>query len=139
MSERFTSTVPDELADKIPFHEFESKSGAIVHHVERGLEVDETEEELKELRTERDNLRRQLQAANTRMDDVQEFVEYVEEERSLQTRREERRDAPSGCGPSGGCSAGIATTTRREIRALSRSLHTVQHHRFLTLKNPRAE
>jgi predicted nuclease with TOPRIM domain len=94
MSERFTSTVPDELADEIPFEEFESKSGAIVHHVERGLEADEIEEELKELRTERDNLRRQLQAANSRMDDVQELVEYVEEERSLQTRREQRRDAP---------------------------------------------
>ncbi|SEP30921.1 hypothetical protein SAMN04487948_1423 [Halogranum amylolyticum] len=69
MSERFTSTVPDELADEI-------------------------EEGLKELRTERDNLRRQLQAANSRMDDVQELVEYVEEERSLQPRREQRRDAP---------------------------------------------
>lgn len=94
MSERFTITVPDELADDIPFEEFESKSGAIVHHVERGLKAEEIEAELDEVRTERDNLRRQLQATNSRMDDVQELVEYVEEERSLQTRRQERQDAP---------------------------------------------
>ena len=47
-----------------------------------------------ELETERDRLQRQLAAANARQDDLGELVEYVEGEKSLRERREERESAP---------------------------------------------
>ncbi|WP_245242879.1 hypothetical protein [Natronococcus sp. JC468] len=94
MSERFTITVPEDVSDEIPFDEFDSKSGAIVHHVEKGLEADALEDEIASLEAERDDLRRQLREVNRRNDDVEELVEYIDEERRLQRRREERRDAP---------------------------------------------
>ena len=50
--------------------------------------------EYDELRRENERLRRQLQAVNSRQDDVDELVEYVEEEREIQQRREERQSAP---------------------------------------------
>lgn len=52
------------------------------------------ERRINELENERDRLQRKLTATNSRNDDVDELVEYVEEERELQRRREERRDAP---------------------------------------------
>ena len=52
--------------------------------------VNELERELESIRAERDDLRRQLSVANSREEDVGELVEYVQEERSLQRRREER-------------------------------------------------
>jgi len=50
--------------------------------------------EYDELRRENERLRDQLAATNARQDDVGELVEYVEEERRIQQRREQRRSAP---------------------------------------------
>lgn len=54
----------------------------------------EYERQINELEDERDRLQRKLTATNARNDDVDELVEYVQEERDLQRRREERQDAP---------------------------------------------
>jgi Arc/MetJ-type ribon-helix-helix transcriptional regulator len=58
----------------------------------KGLEYDER---VSDLETERDRLQRELRARNSRESDVEEIVEYVERERSIQERREERRNAPA--------------------------------------------
>ncbi|NKE37909.1 hypothetical protein GWG54_19340 [Natronococcus sp. JC468] len=58
------------------------------------MEADALEDEIASLEAERDDLRRQLREVNRRNDDVEELVEYIDEERRLQRRREERRDAP---------------------------------------------
>ena len=54
----------------------------------------ENRDRVEELERENERLRRQLRAMNSRERDVDEIVTYVEEERRLQQRREERRDAP---------------------------------------------
>ena len=54
----------------------------------------ENHQQVEELERENERLRQQLQATNSRQDDVGELVEYVEEEREIQQRRAERRDAP---------------------------------------------
>lgn len=62
--------------------------------IEKGRESDEIRRELEETQNKVANLRRQLQAVNARQEDVGELVEYVERERELQQRQEERRNAP---------------------------------------------
>jgi len=66
--------------------------------LERGADaearVDELETEVERLEARVDELTNQLREANKRHDEVEELVEYVESERSLQERREERRSAP---------------------------------------------
>ncbi|MFC6724988.1 hypothetical protein ACFQE1_11520, partial [Halobium palmae] len=56
--------------------------------------VDDLEAERDHAEARADDLRRQLREANARNDDVEELVTYVEEERSLQERREAARGAP---------------------------------------------
>jgi len=48
------------------------------------------QQDLEDAEARQDDLRRQLQAANSRDEDHQELVAYVEDERRLQRRREER-------------------------------------------------
>jgi predicted nucleic acid-binding Zn-ribbon protein len=57
-------------------------------------ECEELRTECETLQNERNDLQRQLREANRRNDEVTELVEFVDEERSLQERREERRSAP---------------------------------------------
>lgn len=52
-------------------------------------------QEVESLRQENERLQRQLRETNKRVDEHQELVDYVEQEQSLQQRREERRDAPA--------------------------------------------
>jgi peptidoglycan hydrolase CwlO-like protein len=56
--------------------------------------VDALEDEIENLEARVDELTNQLREANKRNDEVEELVEYVESERSLQERREERRTSP---------------------------------------------
>lgn len=63
--------------------------------IEKGRESEEIRRELEETQNRVADLRRQLQAVNARQDDVGELVEYVERERELDHRREERRQAPA--------------------------------------------
>lgn len=50
----------------------------------------EYERQISELKHERDRLERKLTATNSRNDDVDELVEYVEEQRDLERYRERR-------------------------------------------------
>ena len=62
--------------------------------IEQGMAYEDLERELEQTEARVEDLRRQLQQTNSRERDVDEIVTYVEEERRLQQRREERRDAP---------------------------------------------
>ena len=88
MTTQYTVRVRDEdLEEEIERFREESdlnKSEAIVTLVERGLRLDQVE-------ARRDDLRRQLREANARDDDLDELVEYVEEEKSLRNEERERQ------------------------------------------------
>ena len=88
--QQLTIRVADETATEI--EERADESDASKSEVARELLRLGSEHE--SLQAECDRLRRELQAANSRYDEHTELVEYVEEERRLQQRREERRDAP---------------------------------------------
>lgn len=88
--DRLTIRVPEDLREEIERIEDAddvSQSEAARRLLRRGTAYDG-------LKAERDRLQRKLEATNARNDDVDEIVEYVQEERELQRRREERRDAP---------------------------------------------
>lgn len=92
--ERISVTLPTDLLTRIDDRveeEYASRSEAIRMLVEQGLEYED-------VHTENERLRRELQAANRRVDEHQELVRYVETERSIQERREqrERRRAEAG-------------------------------------------
>lgn len=85
-----TIRMPEDLLDELE-EEAEERGVSRADYI-RSLLRQRTEYD--ELRRENERLRQQLQAVNSRQDDVGELVEYVEEERKIQQRREERRDAP---------------------------------------------
>jgi antitoxin component of RelBE/YafQ-DinJ toxin-antitoxin module len=64
-----------------------TRSEAIRELLRRGVEYDRVQ-------TENDRLQRNLQQLIGQREEHTELVEYVEEERGIQQRREERRDAP---------------------------------------------
>jgi Arc/MetJ-type ribon-helix-helix transcriptional regulator len=64
-----------------------SQSEAVRELLRRGIEADR-------LRRERDSLQNQLNTLAGREREHGELVEYVQEERSIQERERERRDAP---------------------------------------------
>jgi Arc/MetJ-type ribon-helix-helix transcriptional regulator len=79
-----------EISDLVG-EEYESRSEAIRSLINKGLEYDD-------LQIERDRLEQQLTATNRRVDQHQELVEYVQEERELQRTRGdlEKRRAQAG-------------------------------------------
>lgn len=88
--ERLTIRIPEEIAEEIEERvaaDDVSQSEAARRLLRRGSEYDR-------IRRERDRLRDQLAARNAREEDVGELVEYVEQERRLNQRREQRRQAP---------------------------------------------
>ena len=87
--QQLTIRVADETAAAI--EEQADKSDASKSEVARELLQLGTEYE--SLQAECDRLKRELQAANSRYDEHSELVEYVEDERRIQQRREERRQA----------------------------------------------
>lgn len=64
-----------------------SMSEVAREYIEKGMDYDD-------LQARHDDLQRQLRAVNARQEDVGELVEYVEQERDLDRRREQRRQAP---------------------------------------------
>lgn len=89
---RLTVRLPDDMADRIAELSgdegpYDSKSEAVRELIRQG-------ERLAEVERERDRLRDQLAATNSRADDVGELVEYIERERALREQEQERRQAP---------------------------------------------
>lgn len=85
-----TIRMPEDLLDELA-EEADERGVSRAKYI-RSLLRQRTEYD--ELQRENERLRNQLAATNSRQDDVDELVEYVEEERAIQQRREERRDAP---------------------------------------------
>jgi predicted transcriptional regulator len=87
LSDEYVETL-DEEADDLDM----SRAKYLRDLIEQGREAEATQRELEATQAKVEDLRRQLQQANSRERDVDELVAYVEEERKLQ-RREERRQA----------------------------------------------
>jgi Arc/MetJ-type ribon-helix-helix transcriptional regulator len=88
--EKITVRVTDEQAEEIDRRadaDDVSKSEAVRDLLRRGTEYDS-------IREERDRLQRQYRQLVDQREEHTELVEYVERERDLQQRREERRTAP---------------------------------------------
>jgi len=73
-------------------------SEAVRRVFDRAREHDELRSRADELRNERDELRNQLAAANQRIDETNELVQYVEQEKELRQdrRRRERMKEEAG-------------------------------------------
>lgn len=76
-------------------HEEELEDRQAEHKAEIEELKAQYEERIESLETENERLHRQLAATNKRVDQHTELVEYVQEERELHRRREERMDAPA--------------------------------------------
>lgn len=88
--EQIAARVPEEIDRAIEAFSDEndcSRSEAIRTLLERGVEYDD-------LQTENERLRSEKRTIINQRDEHTELVEYVQAERDLQQRREERRDAP---------------------------------------------
>lgn len=92
-SKRVTVTLPPEIADRIPFDDYDSDSKAVLAVIEDGLEIEELRARADHAEARKEELRRQLKAERTRRDDVGELVEYVETTRALERAEAERRRA----------------------------------------------
>jgi predicted transcriptional regulator len=64
-----------------------SKSAVVRELIRKGLDYDDLE-------TERDRLLDELQATNRRVDEHSDLLDYVDRQRELENRREDRRSAP---------------------------------------------
>ena len=85
-----SARVPKEVDTDIEAFSDENnitKSEAIRTLLERGLEYDR-------IQTENERLQQNLQQLIQQREEHTELVKYVEEERSIQQRREERRSVP---------------------------------------------
>lgn len=81
---RLTITLSDELADFIEEEsgdsgEFESKSAAVRHYLERGQEADKLEQEVEHLEAQLNDLRRQLYARDNVEEKVDVLANRIEE------------------------------------------------------------
>ena len=79
--------VDEELLDELDA-EAEERGVSRSDHIRNTLE---SRERVEELERENQQLRNQLAAVNAHQEDVDELVEYVEEERALQREERERR------------------------------------------------
>ena len=88
--------IPDDTAEMLSeysaLHHDGNRSESVRELLAKGLRYDEDTDVLE---TERDRLRRELRARNSRESDVEEIAEFAKRERAIQERREERRNAPA--------------------------------------------
>jgi predicted transcriptional regulator len=85
LSDEYVETLDEEADDSDM-----SRAKYLRDLIEQGREAKATQRELEATQAKVEDLRRQLQQANSRERDVDELVAYVEEERKLQRRREDR-------------------------------------------------
>jgi Arc/MetJ-type ribon-helix-helix transcriptional regulator len=97
--QQITVKLPEDTAESlsnVAESQFDdNRSEAIRELLQRGIEYEDLEDDLEQAHARIEDLRRQLQATNAREEDIGEVVEYVEEERGIQRRREERSQAPA--------------------------------------------
>jgi len=83
---RITVTVREHHEDIIDdvrdTENLDSDAATVRWCIERAAEMQQLESELQQTRAERDDLRRQLAAVNSRQEDITEIVKYVDEEQS---------------------------------------------------------
>jgi Arc/MetJ-type ribon-helix-helix transcriptional regulator len=92
---RLTVTLSDELAEFIEEEsgddgEFESKSAAVRHYIERGQDAEDLENEVEVLEARLDDLRRQLYER----DDVEEKVDILAKRLEETQQARQAADAP---------------------------------------------
>lgn len=91
---RVTATLEEEHAEYLEAvkeeENLDSDAAAVRACIDRAQERDDAQERAAELEARVEELRNELAAANQRIDAANELVEYVEEERTLSERREER-------------------------------------------------
>jgi|APHM01.1.fsa_nt_gi hypothetical protein len=89
---QLTVRLSEDMADRIAERsgetgEYETKIEAVRELIRQGERLEEAEQE-------RDRLREQLVAQSARIDDVEELLEYLKQERGVRERERERRRAP---------------------------------------------
>jgi predicted transcriptional regulator len=88
---RFSVSINDEVQERVEEVAEEdhdgNRSAAVETLLRRGLEFEDVVNERDDLEARLEDLRRQLATVRSREGDVDELVEYVETERSLQERR----------------------------------------------------
>lgn len=91
--EKVSATVEDRHVEMLDEHPADSRSEALREILDEREDlrdrVDDLEDKLEHQEARAEDLRRQLREANRRDDDVDELVEYVERERSVEQRRRE--------------------------------------------------
>jgi hypothetical protein len=95
---RVTVRLNDSLAshvDAVRHDDETSDAEAVRECIRRSLELDAVRDDLDRAEARVDELENQLAAVQERQEQHDELVEYVEEEKSIQQRREERRQAPA--------------------------------------------
>lgn len=89
--------VPEELKEELEA-EAEDRDLDRSEYIRRVLQArhdaDELRDELEAAEARADDLRRQLAARQDRERDVEQLAAYVEREKELQQRRQQRQDAP---------------------------------------------
>ena len=85
-SARVSEEIDAEIREYSAEHDL-SRSDAIRALIERGTEYDRVQQD-------RERLKRNMQQLIEQQEEKQELVEYVGEERTIQQRREARRNAP---------------------------------------------
>ena len=78
-----------QLSDLVG-EEYDDRSKAVRDLLDRGFEYEDLKRECEQAEARVEDLRRQLQQTNAGERDVDELVAYVEEERTIQQRREDR-------------------------------------------------
>jgi len=88
---RFSVSVDDDVqerVEKVAEEEHDgNRSAAVETLLRRGMEFQDVVDEREDLKARLEDLRRQLATVRSRENDVDELVEYVETERSIQERR----------------------------------------------------
>ena len=87
---RFDDDTIDWLDNEADRRDLDSRAELLRELLDEAREADALRSENEQLRSRIEEMRSRLAAANSHRDDVDELVEYVREERSLQERREAR-------------------------------------------------
>lgn len=99
---RVTATLDEDHAEYLEAvkeeENVDSDAAAVRACIDRAQEHEDAQQRVRELEARVEELRNELAAANQRIDAANQLVNYVEEERSLAQRREERERLKDSAG-----------------------------------------